>query len=515
MDLGFSSISMLLPVVAGCFAAVVGLIFLARSDKRHSVPVAQADDTPPTDTVVLFDGDVAVDFSNGAERLLAHDRGLESDWAQFVAGVESRFDNLPDNMADLPDGMCTFHPRNPHDLGHLLITRSGGLTRVTLVPDPGWTGDAVEQHEKLCWRAELDATRQCIELTPSPIWLEERNGTILWANAAYYRLAQKMGFDAKAPKGTSQRLFDKLDHDGDSYALRRDRITGPGGSPENWFDLCAVAAGHRTLVYAVNVDTLVSAEIAQRNFVQTLTKTFAHLSIGLAIFNRDRQLALFNPALVDLTRAPADFLSGRPTVMCFFDRLRDNHTMPEPKNYSSWRERVGTLVAAASDGRFQETWSLTNGQTLRVTGRPHPDGAVAFLFEDISQEVTLTRSFRSELAMGNAVLNALNESVAVFGSDGILTFSNAGFRTLWGIDPDSAFANTTTQDFLRHMADHIERNDAFDRLKTALSQGGSDLMEGLNHKDGRKLLCRVRPVGGGARVMLFQTVTDPALSPVP
>jgi len=55
--------------------------------------------------------------------------------------------------------------------------------------------------------------------------------------------------------------------------------------------------------------------MAQRNFVQTLTKTFAQLSIGLAIFNRERQLVLFNPALIDLTALPADFLTGRPHLL--------------------------------------------------------------------------------------------------------------------------------------------------------------------------------------------------------
>ena len=40
----------------------------------------------------------------------------------------------------------------------------------------------------------------------------------------------------------------------------------------------------------MNADTVVNAEIGQRNFVQILTNTFAHLSIGLAIFNRDQQI---------------------------------------------------------------------------------------------------------------------------------------------------------------------------------------------------------------------------------
>jgi hypothetical protein len=34
-----------------------------------------------------------------------------------------------------------------------------------------------------------------------------------------------------------------------------------------------------------------------------MTETFAHLNVGLAIFDRNQTLALFNPALVDMWQA--------------------------------------------------------------------------------------------------------------------------------------------------------------------------------------------------------------------
>ena len=123
--------------------------------------------------------------------------------------------------------------------------------------------------------------------------------------------------------------------------------------------------------YAEDVNAVVNTEIAQRNFVKTLAKTFAQLSIGLAIFDRDRQLALFNPALIDLTALLADFLSARPNVLSFFDRLRDNQMMPEPKNYNSWRHQMADRIEAAADGRYQETRLLPSGSIYRVSGRPH------------------------------------------------------------------------------------------------------------------------------------------------
>ncbi|NCW08109.1 MAG: diguanylate cyclase, partial [Rhodobacterales bacterium] len=81
----------------------------------------------------------------------------------------------------------------------------------------------------------------------------------------------------------------------------------------------------------MDITEIVRAQQAQKNFVQTLTKTFATLSIGLAIFDRNRQLMLFNPALIDLTALTADFLSARPNLLTAFDKLWDNQIMPETK----------------------------------------------------------------------------------------------------------------------------------------------------------------------------------------
>ena len=45
------------------------------------------------------------------------------------------------------------------------------------------------------------------------------------------------------------------------------------------------------------------------------------------------------------------------------------------------------MLSSAEDGLYQEIWSLPSNVTYKVTGRPHPDGAVAFFFEDISADV--------------------------------------------------------------------------------------------------------------------------------
>ena len=95
-------------------------------------------------------------------------------------------------------------------------------------------------------------------------------------------------------------------------------------------------------------DTAVHAEAALRSFIQTLSQTFAHLKIDFAIFDRRRQLVLFNPALGDLTGLAPEFLSSRPTLFSLLDALRERRMIPEPRDYKHWRREMLELEAAAA-----------------------------------------------------------------------------------------------------------------------------------------------------------------------
>ena len=90
---------------------------------------------------------------------------------------------------------------------------------------------------------------------------------------------------------------------------------------------------------------------------------------------------LFNPALGDLTGLAPEFLSTRPTLFSLLDALRERRMIPEPRDYKHWPREMLKLEAAA--GQYMDLWSLPGGQTYRVTGQPHPDGAIALLMEDI------------------------------------------------------------------------------------------------------------------------------------
>jgi len=61
---------------------------------------------------------------------------------------------------------------------------------------------------------------------------------------------------------------------------------------------------------------------------------------------------LFNPALLDLTGLPAEFLAMRPSLLSVLDAMHDRNMIPEPKDYRSWRrQRSQTWIRRFSIGR--------------------------------------------------------------------------------------------------------------------------------------------------------------------
>ena len=273
--------------------------------------------------------------------------------------------------------------------------------------------------------------RAVLSRAPVLMWKEAPDGSVIWANHAYLIRAVELLPEGEDLSWPLPKLFDQTA--APAGRLPRLKLQMPSG-PE-WFDLVRMPQGDDALCYALAADKAVQVETALREFMQTLTKTFADLPIGLAIFDRSRCLQMFNPSLADLTTLPPELLIGRPTLNAFLDAMRARAMIPEPRDYRSWRKQLARLEEEAAMGIFEETWSLPGGQTYRVIGRPHPNGALAFMFEDISNEMSRTRRYRADVELGQSVIDAVEDAVAVFSQGGQLVMSNHAYAQLWQHDP--------------------------------------------------------------------------------
>lgn len=487
-------------IAAAGLSAGAALFWISRSVQAAPSTMPEASgESRPDGISFLFDKENLHHASETAQQLYRLVPG-QDDWATWRERMLNRFPGLPERPLPNQPGDLTIEARHAEDTATLKLTSRGQFTQIHM--DDDRMINAAQSQKLRALHRELADLRRASDTTPHAVWQLDSAGKVTWHNAAYEDLYNRLHNTAPQP---TVPVFEVADTLNEKTGRQRVSTKSAIDGKKDWYDVNAVTVGDITIFHAVDVNAVVKSEVAQRNFVQTLAKTFAQLSIGLAIFDRNGQLALFNPALIDLTDLPADFLSGRPTLLSFFDRMRENRRMPEPKNYHSWRQEISEVIAAATDGRYQETWTLETGQTYRVRGRPHPDGAIAFLIEDISAEVSLTRNFRAELELGQSLMDTFDEALVVFSSTGVLTFCNLAYRELWGLDPDNSFADITIADSVQEWKRQCKPGARWAALTDFVRGYGErtswDMPATLN--SGSVLACTVSRIASGATVIRF------------
>jgi PAS domain-containing protein len=415
--------------------------------------------------------------------------------------------DLPDRIADL---MVRGEPfRVVGYLGVDALSITGTVDEDTLVVS---VTAAVEGEGRLLEATDgrIAALQRSLALCADAQWTEAANGVVTWCNPAYLKLcSQAAETEDASSHWPPPRVFgEQLDPPPTDGAKRRCYLKHGQPVSTRWFEVGSMRLSEGEVLYSARpIDKLVTAENSLRDFVQTLSKTFATLPVGLAVFDRKRELVLFNPALVSTSMLEPGFLSRRPTLRSFLDQLREMRRMPEPRDYQSWRDEITRLEQSAEQDRYYEIWTLPSGETLRVTGRPHPNGAIAFLFEDISQEVSLTRRFRTDLDLDRHILDDFPAGMIVFDREGNVRRTNAAYRALIGAGPENArvSADATLTEMTSAWQNLFRPTGLWGEIRQFVRHetdraAWSDVVTEMT---GTRVQCRVAPLRGGNTIVWF------------
>ena len=456
-------------------AAYAALAMLTRRD-----PGRRPDESGDSPLVFLLrDGDLA-DANFHARRVLGRMSGPQSDADKLRLYLSRDFSEV-EHITAPPDAQPEMTAQSHDGRIQLLRQVASDAVRLSLRSISRTHPASDDIHTVRAMEGELETLRANTAAAPFLLWRQNASGEITWANQTYMdrvRATCEAGRDTVWPLPV---LFPSM----------KPAATGPGDarriaiqyadrSEESWFDCHVAAIGQDVLCTAIPADEAVRAENRRREFTQTLTKTFAELA--------------------------TDFLTSRPSLVGFLDRLREGRVMPEPRDYRAWRTSIAELEAAAADGTYSETWSLPDGQTYHVTGRPHPDGAVALLFEDISAEMSLTRRFRAELEQSQAVIDAFDDAVATFSPAGRLVLSNRAYRELWQTDPEEGLVGIDLTEATRQWHALSNPTPVWGDFRD-FAQRTQDREEWSAHvslTDGRSLYCRFVPQKAGTTMAIFR-----------
>lgn len=504
----FVLIEVFLSMLAGTLLAVAAY-YLLETRKGQSAFVGSAPDPLPT---FLFDDRKLLDASNGAMRLLDGRPDDIPEWDTLILALSNCFQGFEDTLETLADGATATCISDINPDMSVELERFGSKVRIGIKgDDPTKTPDVLLSLTHQSERTRFEALSNIADSAPQLIWKEDRDGKVVWCNKTYLRYCDKAASSepAKVPLWPAKRLFgdlvppDRISH---VAAKTRHSLRLAEEEAEHWFSISSLPVPDGTLNFATSANDEVRAERVYRDFMQTFAKTFAQLSIGLAIFDRSHRLTMFNPSLIEMTGLSSPFLSARPTIHAVLDHLRESRKLPEPKNYTEWRSQFVEMLDADKSETYLQTWNLPDGQTLRVTGRPYPDGAFAFLFEDISAEMTLTRRFRAELQTSQAVIDTIPNAIAVFSASNTLVASNKAYADLWNTSGE-AVINSDLRSAIDTWKSGAAPTTFWSNIENlaAGADDKTDLSSQILLRNGRVISCSAKSIGGGMTMVTFLT----------
>ena len=405
---------------------------------------------------------------HGADAILDFDLWLE----------EADADALRQRLADLRAGGQGFD---------LIVTDRGGR-QLRVV---GWTlGSGLAMRVRPTRQAaeirplDRPGIEKVLTQLPDPAALVSDSGKVVFANAAYQALARtRQGAPAELAEACGLEPVEIVLPTGRAVYLRtRPAATPPAVVPDGLAHLGAI------------IDALATP---------------------IAIFDSGRGLVQCNRAYAALWHLEPEWLRPGMDERAILDRLRTDGMLPAEPDYQAWRARHLQSYTLRTP-RESEPWHLPDGRTVQVISAPAgPKGGVIYVFEDITDQLKLRSQHQTQLDVQRSTLNALNEGVAVFGTNGRLTLANPRLSVLWKLPMNLLDAGPHIDRVIEAAARALPEDGAslWRDLKRAivdLNPTRTDQKGRITRADGRMLDYAIIRLPDGQTMMTFVDVTESA-----
>ncbi len=394
-----------------CIGAIIGLKFNSRP-----LPIGTRQPSPfASRTSFLFEGNDLIDATPSGYQLLEGLNYFESDKENLIALCRDQYPDLETAWNSITSLECLKLVDRETQACDLEIACTGHRVSLRLLDGPEYRGQTI-QEDLLAKR--LNDLAGILEKSPYLIWKEWPDGKLIWSNQRYsdFLAKQKDGEQIDTAL-TTDRLFPELTHpEKDQSTAQECHLCTIDhlAQEEHWFNVTSFPSNEGALHFAADANAAVKSDRLQKSMLRTFVQIFAQLAIGFAIFDENRQLKIYNPALSDHCGLDPVFLSSQPTLSRVIEEMRSKDKTPIPKDYGEFRQTIRDLENATSGSGYEAIWALSDGQNLRVTARPYQNGSMAFLVEDVSKEITLTRKYRSEVQAHQDMIDTIKEPMFLF-----------------------------------------------------------------------------------------------------
>jgi signal transduction histidine kinase len=369
--------------------------------------------------------------------------------------------------------------------------------------------ELVQRHRKQM--DDVAAMRALIEAVPTPVWVRDDGGKLVFVNHAYARAVEARDGTVVIERGTE--LFDRggrtellrAHETAQSYAGRLPAVVA---GQRRSFDVITVPASRGSAGIGIDATEveLMRAELAR--VVDAHRRTLDQLATGVAIFGPNQRLTFHNAAYRSLWDLDAGFLDQGPTDSAVLDQLRADRKLPDEQDFRQWKTVLYDAYRAVE--AKEHMWHLPDSRTMRVVTTPNPEGGVIYLFHDVTERLALERRYDALIRVQGETLDNLTEGVAVFGSDGRLRLSNPVFGRMWRLSPEMLSERPHIETISGWSQPLHGDHPLWQQLKATITaiDNREPVIGRIERPDGNVVDCATMPLPDGATLVTFQDVTD-------
>ena len=194
---------------------------------------------------------------------------------------------------------------------------------------------------------------------------------------------------------------------------------------------------------------ITSFDDAKRNYQMHLDshlEILSSLDTAFAILNPEHKIIFTNKAFLKLWDLPPNFTDDTPHYNVFLDKIREQKTLPEVPDFKLYKDEENKSFEYLSEPK-EDLLYIPDGRTFKRIRAPHSDG-VLLAYEDITDDLAITRSFNDLKAVEQGILNNLTDSVAIFTPNLKLDLYNTSFINLLQLTEESLSSNTKLEDII-------------------------------------------------------------------
>jgi len=361
----------------------------------------------------------------------------------------------------------------------------------------------------------LNKLQATLDMLPILIWQRDQDQRITYCNLAY---STAVG----ATPQVVQREGIELIQSRNAHLLARKALNTNEGQ---CLDSTTVAQEERrhfriweipnvlesgTLGVGFDITELKDAQKETKNLMDAHHEVLAHLSTAIAIYNDAGNLQYYNQAYVNLNNFDEKLLKARPHLDEVLEDLRNRRQLPEYIDFPTYKKKCLRQITEQMEP-CEEMMHLPDERTLRNFSAPHPMGGLLFMYEDVTNYLSLERKNKTLLDSYQTTLDNLFEGVVVIGSDNRLKIYNPSFLRLWNFEK----ADVSIGQHLALMVDKLKNffdyEDDWETYKAQFIDSVTDRVPKtgqLKRKDGVILNFGYVPLPNGRHLLSYADTTD-------